>query len=217
MKIEVHSHPQLCLRCFVVEYSGPVENLTTPSTVLDLFSPGAEAPFESSDAIRKMTRDMLRVGGFKPTGRSKPAAEYLIKAVEKGILSPINVPVDVCNAVSLHSGIPISVVDCDLLSESPTESLTQPLRVMAAEKGTRYVFNASGQEMDIGGLLCLWDAQGPCANAVKDSQRTKTNPQTKRVLTLMWGTRDLSDRVRQVESWCRSLLEPFGAVSDVEL
>ncbi len=212
MKIEVHPHPQLCLRCFVTEFSQRIENLTTPASVLELFAANAEAPFASSDVIRKTTRDMLRVCGFKPTGRSKPAAEYLIKAVEKEILSPINVPVDVCNAVSLHSGIPISVVDCDLLNESTTA----PLKVMPAEKNTRYVFNASGQEMDIGGLLCLWDADGPCANAVKDSQRTKTNPQTKRVLTLMWGTQDLSDRVGQVESWYRSLLEPFGSLMDVE-
>ena len=88
---------------------------------------------------------------------------------------------------------------------------------MPAKKDTRYVFIASGQEMDIGGLLCLWDAEGPCANAVKDSQRTKTNSQTKRVLTLMWGTQDLSERVGQVESWYRSLLEPFGALLDVDL
>ena len=213
MKIHVHPHPQLCLRCFVTEFSQTIGNLTTPASVLELFSTDAKTPFESSDAIRKTTRDMLRVGGFKPTGRSKPAAEYLIKAVEKNILSSINVPVDVCNAVSLHSGIPISVVDCDLLNDAST----QPLKVMSAEKDTRYVFNASGQEMDIGGLLCLWDAQGPCANAVKDSQRTKTNPQTKRVLTLMWGTQDFSDRVEQVESWYRSLLEPLGSILDVEL
>lgn len=208
MRIDVHPHPQLELRCFVTEFSDAIESLSTPQAVLEMFAPGAVAPFESSDAIRKTTRDMLRVCGFKPTGRSKPAAEYLIKAVEKEILSPINVPVDVCNAVSLHSGIPISVVDCDLL--------TEPLKVMPAEKDTRYVFNASGQEMDIGGLLCLWDAQGPCANSVKDSQRTKTNPQTKRVLTLMWGTQDLAQRVEDVESWYRSLLTPFGLLIDVE-
>lgn len=209
MKIEVQPHSQLQLRCFVTEFSGRIENLATPASVLELFSPDADAPFESSDAIRKTTRDMLRECGFKPTGRSKPAAEYLIKAVEKQILSPINLPVDVCNAVSLHSGIPISVVDCD--------RLTAPLRVAPAEKESRYVFNASGQEMDIGGLLCLWDAEGPCANAVKDSQRTKTGPQTTRVLSVMWGTQDLADRVLQVESWYRSLLEPFGAVKDVQL
>lgn len=209
MKIEVHPHSQLQLRCFVTEFSDAIENLTTPASVLGLFSLDVDAPFESSDAIRKTTRDMLRVCGFKPTGRSKPAAEYLIKAVEKRMLSAINVPVDICNAVSLHSGIPISVVDCDLL--------TGALKVAPAEKETRYVFNASGQEMDVGGLLCLWDAQGPCANAVKDSQRTKTNPQTKRVLTLMWGTQDLAQRVQQVETWYRSLLEPFGGLVDVQL
>ena len=208
MKIEVLSHPQLYLRCFETEFSATIENLTTTPEVLELFSVDAEAPFQSSDAIRKNTRDMLRVCGFKPTGRSKPASEYLIKAVEKEILSSINVPVDICNAVSLHSGIPISVVDCDLLNE--------PLKVAPAEKGVSYVFNASGQEMDIGGLLCLWDADGPCANAVKDSQRTKISPQTKRVLTLMWGTQEAAERVDEVEAWYRSLLSPFGKQIEVE-
>ena len=28
------------------------------------------------------------------------------------------------------------------------------------------MFNASGQTIDVGGLLCLFDAEGPCANAV---------------------------------------------------
>ena len=33
--------------------------------------------------------------------------------------------------------------------------------------------HASGQAIDVSGLLCLFDAEGPCANGVKDSQRFK--------------------------------------------
>ena len=55
-------------------------------------------------------RDLLRHSGFKPTGRSKPASEYLIKATEQGALSSINVAMDACNAVSLHIVLPINVV-----------------------------------------------------------------------------------------------------------
>ena len=80
--------------------------------------------------------------------------------------SSINAAVDVCNIVSLHSGLPISVVDL--------AKATPPFRVAVAAAGSSYVFNASGQTIDLGGLLCLCDADGPCANAVKDAQRTKT-------------------------------------------
>ena len=40
--------------------------------------------------------------------------------------------------------------------------------IIAAE-GAKYAFNASGQEIDLSGLICLCDAAGPCANAVKDA------------------------------------------------
>jgi len=148
-------------------------------------------------------RHLLRHGGFKPAGRSKPASEYLIKAVEESKLSSINVAVDACNVVSLHSGLPISVVDLDCARP--------PFRVGLASQGSSYVFNMSGQTIDLTGLLCLFDAEGPCANAVKDAQRTKTGPETRRTLSLIWGTAALPDRADQVESWYRSLLEKEGA------
>jgi len=97
-------------------------------------------------------------------------------------LSTINVAVDICNPVSLHSGLPISLIDLD--------RARKPFRVEVAAEGTSYVFNQAGQFIDVSGLLCLFDAEGPCANAVKDSQRTKT----RRTLTLIWGTASLPGR-----------------------
>src|SRR5207302_8712436 len=116
-----------------------------------------------------------------------------IKAVEEGRLTSINVAVDVCNAVSLHSGLPISVVDLD--------RARPPLRVGVAPAGASYVFNASGQVIDLGGLLCLFDAEGPCGNAVKDAQRTKTTADTTRTLSLVWGTTALPGRAAQAVAW----------------
>src|SRR5205823_5844950 len=114
--------------------------------------------------------------------------------------------VDVCNAVSLHSGLPVSVVDLD--------RARPPLRVGVAPAGATYVFNAAGQAIDLGGLLCLFDADGPCANAVKDAQRTKTGPDTRRTLTLIWGTSALSGRAARAEVWYRELLEALGAMTE---
>jgi DNA/RNA-binding domain of Phe-tRNA-synthetase-like protein len=160
-------------------------------------------PFQSDEVIREAVRNLLRHGGFKPAGRSKPASEYLLKAVSDGRLTPINVAVDACNVVSLHSGLPISVVDLD--------RLRPPLRVGVAPSGASYVFNASGQTIDLSGLLCLFDAEGPCGCAVKDAQRTKTGPETRRTLSLIWGTIALPGRSAQVEIWYRSILEKEGA------
>ncbi len=165
--------------------------------------PGAAAPFESSDEIRRAVRDLLRAAGFKPTGRSKPSSEYLLRAAGDGPLPAINPAVDAGNAVSLHSGLPISVVDLD--------RLRPPLRVAVAPPGSRYVFNPSGQEIDVGNLLCLIDAEGPCANAVKDAQRTKTDDHTRATLSLIWGTAALPGRAAAVADWYRALLEGIGA------
>ena len=112
--LTIESHPLLDLRAFVTVFSDALGNLTSSSVLLDLFSLDAQAPLQSSDEVRRAVRDLLRHGGFKPTGRSKPASEYLIKSASQGTLSSINVAVDACNVVSLHSGLPISVVDLDL-------------------------------------------------------------------------------------------------------
>ena len=57
-----------------------------------------------------------------------------------------------------------------------------------------YVSLASGQTIDLAGLLCLFDTEGPCGNAVKDAQRTKTTAETRRTLSLIWGTVALPGR-----------------------
>ena len=201
--LTVDPHPLLDLRAFFTEFPAPLSELSSGPELEALFSLDAMAPLKSDDGVRRAVRDLLRKGGFKPTGRNKPASEYLIRAVGEGALSSINLAVDACNAVSLHSGLPISVVDLDRAAP--------PLRVAVAEKGATYVFNPTGQSIDVGGLICLHDANGPCANAVKDAQRTKTDGATRRTLTLIWGTNALEGRSGETEEWYRGLLERHGA------
>src|SRR5204863_6535474 len=105
----------------------PLGAMASPPPVSSLLSLEASAPLHSDDTVRETVRALLRQGGFKPTGRSKPASEYLIKAVSEGKLTPINLAVDVCNIVSLHSGLPSSVVDLDRAAP--------PFRVGIAEPG----------------------------------------------------------------------------------
>jgi DNA/RNA-binding domain of Phe-tRNA-synthetase-like protein len=199
----VEPHPLLDLRAFTATFPRPLGETPTPPAILALLSLQAEAPFQSDDTVREAVRVLLRHGGFKPSGRSKPASEYLLRAVGAGTLSSINACVDVCNIVSLHSGLPISVVD--LGKANP------PFRVAVASADSAYVFNASGQTIDLAGLLCLFDADGPCANAVKDAQRTKTDGQTTQTLTVIWGTNALPERAAQAETWYRQLLQQIGA------
>jgi hypothetical protein len=68
----------------------------------------------------------------------------------------------------------------------------------------------------VGGLLCLFDAEGPCANAVKDAQRTKTSAETRRTLSLVWGSVSLPGRAAQAVNWYRTLLEARGAKTNKE-
>ena len=204
--LTVEMHPLLDLRAFVTDLPRPLAEMPSPPELRALLAENAPAPLRSDDAVRETVRALLRHGGFKPTGRSKPASEYLLKAVRDHLLSSINLAVDACNVVSLHSGLPISVIDLDRARE--------PLRVGLAPAGASYVFNASGQSIDLAGLPCLFDADGPCANAVKDAQRTKTTAETRRTLSLLWGTTALSGRAAAAESWYRSLLGQCGATTE---
>ncbi len=141
--------------------------------------PVPAAPGEASAELRTAVRDMLRQKGYRPTGRGKPSSEYLANALAEGRWPQINAAVDAGNHVSLATGLPISVVDRDLVRGA--------LSVATCGEGSAYVFNASGQTIDLAGLVCLHDGEGPCANAVKDAQRTKTKPETTRVLAVVWG------------------------------
>jgi DNA/RNA-binding domain of Phe-tRNA-synthetase-like protein len=205
--LTIAAHPLLDLRAFVTTFPRPLKEMPSPSELVALVAEDAAAPLSSDDAVREAVRALLRQGGFKPTGRSKPASEYLLKAVRDKLLSPINVAVDVCNVVSFHSGLPISVVDLDRARE--------PFKVEIATAGSSYVFNASGQTIDLGGLLCLFDAEGPCGNAVKDAQRTKTTSDTRRTLSLIWGTKALPGRAERTDAWYRELLQRQGATTEL--
>jgi DNA/RNA-binding domain of Phe-tRNA-synthetase-like protein len=205
--LTIEAHPLLEAAAFTTTFPAPLGEITVPESVRALLTPGAKAELSADDAVRAAVRDLLRHGGYKPTGRGKPSSEYLVRAVGEGALGSINLAVDTCNAISFHSGLPISVIDLD--------RATQPLRIGVAKPGEKYVFNASGQEIDLAGLLCLFDAEGPSANAVKDAQRTKTHAGTRRTLSVLWGTRAVPGRAREAAIWYRRLLETAGATADV--
>lgn len=202
-ELRIAPHPLLDVVAFAIELPRPLGECPSPPELLAVLALDAPAPFRSDDAVRKAVRDLLRHGGYKPTGRGKPASEYLLGAATERAMPVINLVVDACNAASLHSGLPISVVDLDRASP--------PLSIAVQPEGASYVFNASGQTIDLAGLVCLCDAEGPCANGVKDAQRTKTHSGTSHVLAVVWGTRALEGRAQATARYFRGLLESSGA------
>lgn len=199
--LAIAPHPRVVIGAFTADLPRPLGELGSPSWLVALLRPDATtAPPEATTAA---VRDALRAHGYKPTGRGKPASEYLRRAAAEGTLASINLLVDACNATSLASGLPVSVVDLD--------KVTPPLYVDVAAAGAQYAFNASGQVIDVAGLPCLHDAAGPCANAVKDAQRTKTSATTRRALCVVWGARALGDATPRAVATYRELLGRAGA------
>jgi DNA/RNA-binding domain of Phe-tRNA-synthetase-like protein len=139
----------------------------------------AAADFPPAD-IKDAVRGMLRSGGFKPAGRQKPASEYLAQAAREGRFPSINGPVDCNNLLSLETGLPISLLDADEFGGGAI------VRICSA--GEAYVFNASAQEMDLSGLLCVCAADGtPLGNPVKDSMRGKLKDGTRRLAGFIYA------------------------------
>jgi DNA/RNA-binding domain of Phe-tRNA-synthetase-like protein len=171
-------------------------------------TPSPEAP-TGDDATKRAVRDLLRHGGFKPSGRSKPASEYLVAAFAEGRWPTVSPLVDLCNVASLRSGLPISVVDLD--------KTRGDLAIQIAPAGTSYVFNPSGQVIDASGLVCLYDAEGPTGTPVKDAQRTKTDAATKNLVVVIWGTRALPGRTAETVAWYRDQLAPYAVIDLVEI
>lgn len=207
MQVTQAYHPLLNTLIFITEFPQPLGETESPPWLLRLLSSDGGDPrtekLPPREEIHKAYRRLLRWGGFRASGRSKPAAEYLVKAAETGALGSINAAVDVLNGVSLHTGVPVGVVDLDLCAE--------PLHIDLGKEDEAYIFNKSGQEISLKGLIVMRDAAGPCANPVKDSQRTKTNEKTRRTLTLVWGSRECPEAAQLAYDWQRELLERLGA------
>src|SRR5262245_64895060 len=113
LAVTIAAHPLLEIGAFVTRFTHPLQEVATPAGISALVD--APAPLVSSDTVRAEVRQLLRHSGFKPAGRSKPASEYLHAVQCEGRFPAINAAVDTCNIVSLHSGLPISLVDLDLL------------------------------------------------------------------------------------------------------
>jgi DNA/RNA-binding domain of Phe-tRNA-synthetase-like protein len=156
-------------------------------------------------------RDMLRHGTYKPAGRAKPSSEYLLAAALADDFPLVNGPVDANNAVSLEWGYPASVFDA---AKTGSELL---LRLGAA--GEAYVFNPSGQEIELGDLIvvCRRSGEGwePCGNPVKDAMATKVFEDAEEVVAVVYApSSEGPERLESCASRFRELLEAQCGAAD---
>lgn len=200
--LAVAPHPLLEVGAFVTRFVQPLAQLPP-------FSPQLSPPPTISDAERTAVRALLRHGGFKPAGRSKPASEYLQTAHNELRFPTINAAVDACNLASLHWGLPISLIDLD--------RVVGELRIAVCPPDTSYVFNPSGQTIDASGLLAVFDDEGPTGTPVKDAQRTKTHDGTTSTLAVVWGTNALPGRTRDATKWYRDLVATIPGVTNEDV
>jgi DNA/RNA-binding domain of Phe-tRNA-synthetase-like protein len=167
--------------------------------------------------LKEAIRDMLRKGGYRPAGRSKPASEYLAQAAREGRFPRINNLVDSINLLSLKSGLPISLLDLGAVG--------QAAQIRYGRDGERYVFNAGGQEIDLAGLVCICRAEGgadmfgiPLGTPIKDSMAGKVNDHTTSVLAVIYGSSRVVDQpaMEVLLAELGRLLEEHGEAHEIE-
>lgn len=133
--------------------------------------------------FRKACRDMMRTGSYKPTGRGKPASEYLLRTAAEGRFPRINTIVDINNYISVKYLVPISLWDTDKIEADSW--LFRP-----GNAGENFVFNVSGQTIDLHDLITGFAVKNgketPIVTPVKDCQQTKTSEFTKNIMAAIY-------------------------------
>jgi DNA/RNA-binding domain of Phe-tRNA-synthetase-like protein len=166
-------------------------------------------------SIKEGIRNLLRKGGFKPVGRNKPASEYLYQKAIEGIFPLINNCVDINNLVSIKTFLPISMLDANVLGVN--------MCFRYGLKGEQYVFNNSGQVIELEGLCCLCGIKEngdsiPLGNPVKDSMKGKLRDTSSSLIAAIYSSRDItsvSDMQKHLELF-EELLEKFASGRVVE-
>jgi len=138
---------------------------------------------KQEDDFRKTCRDMMRNGSYKPTGRGKPASEYLLRTAHEGAFPRINTLADINNYISMKYLVPISLWDTD-----KAEADFWLFRLGKPEES--FVFNLSGQTLALKDLITGFAVkngiESPIVTPVKDCQQTKTGEETRNVAVAIY-------------------------------
>lgn len=166
--------------------------------------------------LKESVRRLLRSGGFKASGRNKPASEYLAQAAREGRFPAINNLVDIVNFISLSSGLPISLLDLGATSES--------VIIRHGSAGESFVFNAGGQIIDLEGLIVVCRREGPDAGSsiplgtpVKDSMQGKIKDSTTSILGIVYGPPEFPvAHMQDMLVQFKAMVADFGFAEQIE-
>ncbi|KAF1081334.1 MAG: hypothetical protein GQF41_2140 [Candidatus Rifleibacterium amylolyticum] len=211
----VISLPPSSLRAGLIEARGVTVKPSSPeyrerinSDIRRFLSPDCIYP----DHMQKGIRSLLKTFGFHPSGRSRPASEFLFKDLQnRGGFNFINNVVDINNHLSLITHLPVSTFDLD---KSGYELC---LRVGFDDES--YVFNREGQILSLKKLLVVARHGGDNAaigSPVKDSQATKVFEETTDIAVIVYSSGNITseeDMQRLLERYMLLLKKETGAES----
>jgi len=165
--------------------------------IAPILAPGWVYP----DSLQKGIRSLLKAYGFHPSGRNRPASEFLVKdLLARGAFNPISNVVDINNHLSLLSHLPISILDRDKAGDR--------LSLRVGVEPEQYVFNREGHALTLRDLLVVARDEGKreaMGSPVKDSQATKVFEDTSRVTGIVYSSYPLVPTEALAE-----LLQRFG-------
>ena len=150
--------------------------------------PMISADFIYPDNMQKGIRSLLKAYGFHPSGRNRPASEFLAKDLQmRGCFNAINNAVDINNHISLLSHLPISILD--------REKTGDKLFIRVGLEGESYPFNREGHELSLKDLLIIAGGEHdntPMGSPVKDSQATKVFESTRKLVGIIYASQNLT-------------------------
>jgi len=216
MRLDVRLNDEIFLAGIVVAHGVRVREAPPQlaARLDELMARGSGEELPSPQA-KEAIRAMLRRGGFKPSGRNKPASEYLAQAARERRFPRINNLVDINNLLSLESGLPISLLDL--------EAVREHAELRYGRQGESYVFNPAGQEIDLEGLVCVCrvedDRSVPVGNPIKDSMAGKLKEATRGVIGVIYASRAAiaAPELGSLAAEFGELLKTYGEAESVEV
>ncbi len=160
----------------------PIEIVALELYELEVTSPREDFELEvkrATQAVRSgdvppvdAARELYRRFGTDPT-RMRPSSEALMRRIKKGEPLPrINSLVDVANALSVQLQVPVGLYDLGKVQG-------EDLRLRLGREGESYE-GIGKEKVNVGGRICVADADGPCGNPSADSARTMITTDTER-------------------------------------
>lgn len=187
----VFSLPPTTLRVGLIEaFNIKVKDSTSgySSRIFNDIRPLLSPDYIFPDHIQKGIRSLLKTTGFHPSGRSRPASEFLFKDLQnRGGFNFINNVVDINNHISLIKHLPISVFDLD---KSGTD-----LSIRVGLDDESYVFNREGQILSLKKLMVVarhGTDRAAIGSPVKDSQATKVFTDTKNIAAIIYTSANIT-------------------------